>query len=69
MDKSKYWRGLTSEEKQAFADKLGITKTYLSNVFSGGSRVSILLAIKISKASNNNVTKKSLRPDVKWGEL
>ncbi len=63
MDKSKYWRSLTSQEKQALADKLAVTKVYLSNVFNGFVKCSAPLAKKIDKETNGAVTKEILRPD------
>lgn len=64
MDKKKYWRSLSSIEKQALADKLNVTKTYLSNVFNEFSQVSATLATAIDKATKHQVTKKALRPDI-----
>ena len=64
MDKAKYWRSLSSQEKQALADKLGVEKRYLSNVLNGSSQASAKLSRKISRETGNQVTKKALRPDI-----
>ena len=64
MDKAKYWRSLSSQQKQALADKLDVKKTYLSNVLNGFSRASSTLAKRISEETGNQITKKALRPDI-----
>ena len=64
MDKAKYWRSLTSQEKQALADDLGITKDYLGHILKGYSQSSAVMAMSIDKATKHQVTKKALRPDI-----
>lgn len=68
MDIKRYWRSLSSKEKQALADKVGVTKAFLSNAINGHQRVSAAMAIKIDVASNKKITKKSLRPDIFEGK-
>lgn len=68
MNKKTYWKGLTPSEKEALADKLKVTKTYLSDLFNNSKKASTSLCKKIEKATDGQVTKHSLRPDV-WGRL
>ncbi len=68
MNKKTYWKSLSPLEKEALADKLKVTKTYLSDLFNNSKKASTALCKKIEKATDGQVTKNSLRPDV-WGRL
>lgn len=64
MKIDKYWRSLSSKEKQALADKLNVSKAYLSNVFNGHQKTGAAMAIKIEKKTKGETKKEQFRPDI-----
>lgn len=50
-----------------FAKQLGITQGHLNHIITGKRKPSVKLSKVISIATNNNVSKHELRPDI-WEE-
>lgn len=64
MNLRKYLRG-NKIRYRAFAEKLGINEQSLRNIVAGTSRPSLLLALKIEKLTNGEVTPSHLADDFK----
>lgn len=50
--------------QQALANKLGVSETWLSLLVTGRARCSVHLANAIHQATDGEVSRQSLRPDV-----
>lgn len=64
MDLKWYFRGSPRGSKKAFAEKLGITSTWLGMIIGKKRKPSVALAKAIIKATKNDVTMRDLRPDI-----
>jgi len=64
MTLRQYFKSQPYGSKKLFAEKLGITQTWLGILIRKGRRPSPELALRIEKATNNMVTAHSLRPDL-----
>jgi len=61
-----YLKGLTKDERQALADRVGTSVAYLWQIAYKQRRCKESMAIEIEKASNRAVRVEDLRPDVDW---
>ena len=61
-----YFKGLTKDERQALAGRVGTSVAYLWQIAYKQRRCNESMAIEIEKASNRAVTVEDLRPDVDW---
>jgi DNA-binding transcriptional regulator YdaS (Cro superfamily) len=59
-----YFVGRPYGAKVELARKLGITKTWMSQLIAGTERCSPTLAVKIQEATEGAVTKADMRPDI-----
>lgn len=64
MNLKDYFVGKPYGAKVELARKLGITKTWMSQLISGAERCSPALAIKIQEATEGAVAKADMRPDI-----
>lgn len=64
MNLKQFFKGEPYGHKKVFAEKLGITPTWLGLLISKARRPSPELAKKIEKATKGLVTAKELRPDI-----
>ncbi len=68
MDLKNYIDSLEWGGAKNLADKLGISKSFLSQMASGVSAISPKRCVEIEAATNGMVTRKDLRPD-DWNEI
>ncbi|HBO23552.1 MAG TPA: hypothetical protein DD649_11770 [Providencia sp.] len=68
MDLKQYIDSLEWGGAKELADKLGVSKSFLSQMASGISAISPKRCVEIEIATNSNVTRKDLRPN-DWHEI
>lgn len=68
MDLKQYIDSLEWGGAKELADKLGISKSFLSQMASGISAISPKRCVEIEIATNSKVTRKDLRPN-DWHEI
>lgn len=64
-----YFKGLTKEQREAFAAQVGTSAAYLWQIAYKQRRCNESLAIEIEKASKGAVRVEHLRPDVDWAYI
>jgi DNA-binding transcriptional regulator YdaS (Cro superfamily) len=68
MTLEEYFRDKPRGSKIELANKLGVSKTWMSLIVSGREVPSAGLALMIEKFTNGKVKRKTLRPDL-FGEI
>ena len=63
MDLKSYLSSLERGEPSRFAEKLGVSISYLSQLASGKSPVSVSRCLEIETKTDGMVTRRDLRPD------
>ena len=66
MNFAAYIQQLPRGEKKIFASRLGVTASYLSRLISGDRAITAERALQIESASEGQVTRFDLRPDLNW---
>ena len=67
MNLKDYFAGQPYGAKVSLARKIGVSKTWMSQLISGKEQCSPQLANKIQEATNGAVTREDLRPDIFGG--
>lgn len=68
MDLKQYIDSLEWGGAKELADKLGVSKSFLSQMASGVSAISPKRCVEIEIATSSKVTRKDLKPD-EWREI
>lgn len=63
MDLKTYLRQMTTQQRQAFAEKVGTTRGHLQNIAYGFRSCSPALAVAIERATAREITRRDLLPD------
>jgi DNA-binding transcriptional regulator YdaS (Cro superfamily) len=64
MTLQNYFKGRKRGAKAEMAEKLGISRTWMSQLISNRMVCSPELAVEIERLTNGDVTRKDLRPDI-----
>lgn len=67
MNLSEYLAQLPRGGKKVLALRLGVTASYLSRLVSGDRSITAERALQIESATDGNVSRHALRPDLQWG--
>ncbi|WP_081325357.1 YdaS family helix-turn-helix protein [Pseudomonas corrugata] len=66
MNLSEYLAELPRGGKKVLALRLGVTASYLSRLVSGDRAITAERALQIESATDGNVSRHALRPDLQW---
>lgn len=61
---STLWKSLSASEKRELAEQVGTTANYLRHVMYGRKQAGFKLAVDLHKATNGEISKSVLRPDI-----
>jgi len=64
-----YWQSMTAKDKQALAKAVGTTASYLRHIMHGRKKAGFNLAIQLHTATNGDLDKSILRPDIYPSDL
>jgi DNA-binding transcriptional regulator YdaS (Cro superfamily) len=65
----KFWKSLTTAERDQFATRAALSKSMICQIISGAKIPSIYACVAIEKASDGTVRCETLNPKIPWRYL